>query len=48
MQIKEWTYDEYPAFEEYVEGAVRLHTTGDEKGTYIDSMWSRPMWMGFR
>ena len=37
MQIKEWTYDEYPAFEEYVEGAVRLHTTGDEKGTYIDS-----------
>ena len=37
MQIKEWTYDEYPSFDEYVEGAVRLHTTGDEKGTYIDS-----------
>ncbi len=24
MEIKEWTYEEYPAFEEYVEGAVNM------------------------
>ena len=35
MEIKEWTYEEYPSFDEYVEGAVRIPTTGDEKGTYI-------------
>ena len=35
MEIKEWTYEEYPAFEEEVEGAVRIPTTGDEPGTYI-------------
>ncbi len=35
MEIKEWTYEDYPSFDEEVEGAVRLHTTGDEKGTYI-------------
>lgn len=37
MEVKEWTYEEYPSFEEYVEGAVRIPTTGDEKGTYIYS-----------
>lgn len=37
MEIKEWTYEEYPSFDEVVEGAVRIHTTGDEKGTYIYS-----------
>lgn len=37
MEIKEWTYEEYPAFEEEVEGAVRIPTTGDEPGTYIYS-----------
>lgn len=37
MEIKEWTYEEYPAFDEEVEGAIRIHTTGDEKGTYIYS-----------
>ena len=30
MEIKEWTYEEYPSFDEYVEGAVRIHTSGDE------------------
>lgn len=37
MEIKEWTYEEYPAFDEPVEGAIRIPTTGDEKGTYIYS-----------
>ena len=35
MEIKEWTYEEYPSFDEYVEGVVRIHTSGDEVGTYI-------------
>ena len=34
MEIKEWTYEEYPSFEEPVEGVVHIPTTGDEKGTY--------------
>lgn len=37
MEIKDWTYDEYPSFDEKVEGAVRIKTTGDEIGTYIFS-----------
>lgn len=37
MEVKEWTYEEYPSFEEFVEGAIRIPTTGDEKGTYIYS-----------
>lgn len=37
MEIKEWTYEEYPSFDEEVEGAIRIPTTGDEKGTYIYS-----------
>lgn len=37
MEIKEWTYEEYPSFDEEVEGAIRIHTIGDEKGTYIYS-----------
>ena len=37
MEIKEWTYEEYPAFEEEVEGTVKIPTTGDEPGTYIYS-----------
>ena len=37
MEIKKWTYEEYPSFDEEVESAVRIHTTGDEKGTYIYS-----------
>lgn len=30
MEVKEWTYEEIPAFQESVEGAVWLETTGDE------------------
>lgn len=37
MEIKEWTYDEYPSFDEDVEGVHRIATTGDEMGTYIYS-----------
>ncbi len=37
MEIKEWSYEEYPSFDEEIEGTIRLKTTGDEKGTYIYS-----------
>lgn len=37
MEIKNWTYEEYPSFDEPVEGAVRIPTTGNEKGTYTYS-----------
>ena len=36
MEVKEWTYEAYPSFEE-VEGTIRIPTTGDEKGTCIHS-----------
>ncbi len=32
MEIKAWTYEEYPGYSEEVPGAVRLKTTGDEVG----------------
>lgn len=35
MEIKDWTYEEYPSFDEEVEGVVRIPTSGDEIGTYI-------------
>ena len=37
MEIKEWNYEEYPSFNEDVDGAVRIPTSGDEIGTYIHS-----------
>lgn len=37
MEIKNWTYEEYPSFDEEIEGVTRIPTTGDEKGTYIYS-----------
>ncbi len=37
MEIKKWTYEDYPDFNEDVEGAVRIPTTGNEIGTYIYS-----------
>lgn len=37
MEIKEWTYEEYPSFDEDVAGAIRIPTSGDETGTYIHS-----------
>ena len=38
MEIKNWTYEEYPSFDEEIEGVTRIPTTGDEKGTYIYPM----------
>lgn len=35
MEIKNWTYEEYPSFDEEVEGVVRISTSGDEIGTNI-------------
>ena len=32
MELKAWTYDEFPAFDEEVPGATWLNTTGDEPG----------------
>ena len=37
MEIKDWTYEEYPSFDEEIEDVKRIKTTGDEKGTYIYS-----------
>lgn len=36
MEVKAWTYEEFPDFTEEVEGAVRMKTTGDEMGVYIE------------
>ena len=38
MEIKNWTYEEYPSFSEEVEGAYRIITSGDEKGTDISTV----------
>lgn len=35
MEIKNWTYEEYPDFTEEIEGVARIATSGDEKGTYF-------------
>lgn len=36
MEIKDWAYEEYPEFDETVEGAVSVDTTGDEiEVTYL-------------
>ena len=32
MEIKSWTYEEYPGYTEQVPGAVMQKTTGDEVG----------------
>ncbi len=37
MEIKDWTYEEYPSFDEKIEGIERIKTTGNEIGTYIYS-----------
>lgn len=34
MEIKNWSYEEFPAFSESVEGAVSIETTGDEVGVH--------------
>ena len=37
MEIKKWTYEEYPPFDEEIEGVRRIKTNGNEPGTYIYS-----------
>lgn len=32
MEIKDWTYEDFPEFDQPVEGAEILSTTGDEVG----------------
>ena len=33
MEVKEWSYEEYPSFDEPIDGVERIPTTeGDEKG----------------
>ena len=34
MEVKEWKYEDFPEFDESVEGAVVLDTTGDETGSH--------------
>ncbi len=35
MEIRNWAYDEFPEFTKEVEGAIRLHTTGEEPGVQL-------------
>ena len=37
MEVKEWSYEEYPSFDTPTEGVVRIPPSGDENGTYIYS-----------
>ena len=34
MELKEWTYEEFPEFTDEVPGAKWIDTTGDEVGVY--------------
>lgn len=39
MELRAWTYEEFPAFDEDVPGAIWLDTTGDEVGvTYVPNV----------
>lgn len=44
MEIKDWSYEDYPSFDEEIEGVHRIFTDGNEKGTYIfsDVVYSKP------
>ena len=35
MEVKAWTYEEFPSFDEPVEGVTHLPTTGDEAGSSV-------------
>ena len=35
MEVKNWTYEEFPDYTEETEGAVFLKTTGDERAVYL-------------
>lgn len=37
IEIKEWTYEDYPSYDTPIAGVERIPTSGDEKGTYIYS-----------
>lgn len=37
MEVKEWSYEEYPSFDKPVDRVTRIPTSGYEKGTYIYS-----------
>lgn len=43
MEIKKWTYEEFPEFTEEVEGAERISTTGEEMGVrlHLDVEYAR-------
>ena len=32
MEVKEWSYEEYPSFDEPIDGVERIPTTGDGEG----------------
>ena len=34
MQVKDWTYEEFPEYKEEIEGAVRIPSTGEKIGIY--------------
>lgn len=34
MQVKDWTYEDFPEYTEEIEGAVRIPSTGEEIGIY--------------
>lgn len=39
MEVKEWEYENFPEFDETVEGAINLETSGNEKGVrYIHNV----------
>ena len=43
MEIKKWTYEEFPEFTEEVEGAERISITGEEMGVrlHLDVEYAR-------
>ena len=43
MEVKKWTYDEFPNFTEEVEGAERLKTTGNEIGVAFHLLEMSPI-----
>ncbi len=36
MEVKDWTYEEFPDYTEETEGVVFLKTTGDERAVYLN------------
>lgn len=44
LEVKDWTYDEFRNYSEYVEGSERIQTTGDEIGLHYipDVVYAEP------